>query len=251
MDKDIEYRFTKPDQQLKDYVDSIWMLKNHSEKDKDVVIVPDSRIDLFFSCIPGVPFNCILMGLESEPTTLQLPAKILTFAISFNLLAVEYVLKRSVADLVNSYRELPPGFWEITIDDLSDFERFCKKVSVRISDQLPTAIDNRKKDLFDLIYASHGALPVKDLSAKVFWSSRQINRYFNGWFGMSLKAYCNIVRFRASFQHIAEGKLFPEENFTDQAHFIKEIKKLSGVKPKELHKNQNDRFLQFLPLKRK
>jgi AraC-like DNA-binding protein len=251
MDNDIESRFTKPGQLLRDYVDSIWMLKNHSEKDKDVVIVPDGRIDVFFSFSPAISFNCILMGLESEPTALQLPAKMLTFAVSFNLLAAEYILKRSVADLVNSYCELPRGFWEIAIDDLGDFDAFCKKISAKIQGQLTTEVDNRKKSLFDLIYSSNGSLPVKELSEKVFWSSRQINRYFTTQYGVSLKAYCNIVRFRASFQHIIEGKLFPEQNFSDQPHFIKEIKKLSGVNPKELFKNQNGRFVQFSSLKRK
>jgi AraC-like DNA-binding protein len=251
MDKEIEYRIIKPDAALLDYVDTIWMLKNHSEKDKDVVIVPDSRVDLFFSHTPSVPFYCTLMGLESEPTALQLPARILTFAISFNLLAIEYILKRSVANIVNSYCELPKGFWGITIDDLNNFDMFCAKISATIKKQLTTPVDNRKTELFSLIYSSHGSISVKELSEKVFWSSRQINRYFTSQFGMSLKSYCNIVRFRSSFQQIAEGKLFPEENFTDQPHFIKEIKKLSGVKPKELHKNQNDRFLQFLALNRK
>ena len=251
MENDIESRFTKPDERLRDYVDSIWMLKNHSEKDKDVVIVPDSRVDLFFSYSPSIPFNCILMGLESEPTLLQLPAKMLTFAISFNLLAVEYILKLSVADIINGYRQLPQGFWGIAIDDLSDFDAFCKNVTSKIEDQLMTPVDNRKKILFDLIYSSNGSLPVKELSEKAFWSSRQINRYFTTQYGISLKAYCNIVRFRASFQHIVNGKLFPEQNFSDQAHFIREIKRLSGVKPKELHKNQNGRFVQFSSLKRK
>ena len=156
-----------------------------------------------------------------------------------------------MADFVNGYCELPQGFWEITIDDLGDFDAFCKKVSSKIKEQLTTPVDNRKKSLFDLIYSSNGSLPVKEFSEKVFWSSRQINRYFNAQFGISLKAYCNIVRFRASFQHITEGKLFPEQNFSDQAHFIREIKKLSGVKPKELYKNQNGRFVQFSSLKRK
>jgi AraC-like DNA-binding protein len=89
------------------------------------------------------------------------------------------------------------------------------------------------------------------MSEQVHWSSRQINRYFNQLFGLSLKAYCNILRFRASFQHIKEGKLFPEQNFTDQAHFIKEIKKFSGVLPKELSKNKDDRFIQFSTLTKK
>lgn len=62
---------------------------------------------------------------------------------------------------------------------------------------------------------------------------------------LSLKAYCNILRFRASFTQINAGKLFPQENFSDQSHFIREVKKLSGVSPKELKRNRNDRFIQF------
>jgi AraC-like DNA-binding protein len=112
-------------------------------------------------------------------------------------------------------------------------------------------IDSRKKKLFDLIYASNGALTVKELSEKVFWSSRQISRYFNEQFGISLKAYCNILRFRASLQQIKAGKPFPEQDFADQTHFIKAVKKYSGVVPKELSKNQNDRFILLSTLPKK
>ena len=87
---------------------------------------------------------------------------------------------------------------------------------------------------------TNGAITVKEFSEKIGWSSRQINRYFNHQFGLSLNAFCKILRFRASLDHIAKGKLFPEMNFADQTHFIKEIKKFSGVVPKELFKNKND-----------
>jgi AraC-like DNA-binding protein len=60
-----------------------------------------------------------------------------------------------------------------------------------------------------------------------------------------LKAYANILRFRASFEQLHRGELYPEQNFADQSHFIREVKKLSGVTPKELNKNKNDRFIQF------
>ncbi|HVI46227.1 MAG TPA: AraC family transcriptional regulator, partial [Chitinophaga sp.] len=95
----------------------------------------------------------------------------------------------------------------------------------------------------DLIYTSNGSLTVQELSDRVAWSRRQINRYFNEQFGISLKAYCNIFRFKASLQQIKEGRLFPELNFADQTHFIKEVKRFSGVSPKELAKNQNGRFI--------
>jgi AraC-like DNA-binding protein len=112
-------------------------------------------------------------------------------------------------------------------------------------------MDERKRDLFRLIYASNGEMSVKELSEKVFWTSRQINRYFNRQLGLSLKAYCNILRFRTSVEHIAKGKLFPELDFADQTHFIREIKKFSGVAPKELSKNKNDRFVLLSVLRQK
>ena len=93
-------------------------------------------------------------------------------------------------------------------------------------------------------------MTVKELSEKVYWSSRQINRYFNQQFGVSLKAYCKILRFGASFKNISEGKLFPEQNFTDQNHFIKEIKKYAGVTPKALSKNKDDRFINIAAIKK-
>ncbi|HKG06752.1 MAG TPA: AraC family transcriptional regulator, partial [Pedobacter sp.] len=94
-------------------------------------------------------------------------------------------------------------------------------------------------------------MSVKELSEQVFWSSRQINRYFTQQFGLSLKMFCKILRFRTSLEHVAQGRLAPELNFTDQTHFIKEIKKFSGVVPKELSKNKNDRFVLLSVLKDK
>ena len=90
---------------------------------------------------------------------------------------------------------------------------------------------------------------VSEISQKVHWSSRQINRYFNNQFGISLKAFQSIVRCYETYKDIARGELFPEKNFYDQAHFIKEIKKYTGATPTELKKNENDQFLQLLTIK--
>jgi len=144
---------------------------------------------------------------------------------------------------LNGAKNLPVDFWGFGIDDLTDFDHFCKKASRKIQENLKEMPDDRKRKLFDLIYSSNGSMSVRELSEKVFWSSRQINRYFNQQYGVSLKSYCNILRFRASLQQIRDGRLFPEQNFADQTHFIKQIKKFSGVVPKELSINKNDRFV--------
>ncbi|MXV52351.1 AraC family transcriptional regulator [Pedobacter sp. HMF7647] len=250
-DSDITYKITAPERSLSDFVDSLWMLENHSDIAKDLVVVPDGRIDLFFSFSDTKPFHAMLMGLESEPTQTTLSPKTVIYAVSFKLPAIEYIFNISISDIVNGTQLLPGGFWGIEKSDLIKFEGFCQKVSDKIKENLHFTTDLRKQKLFQLIYSSKGALSVEELSEQVHWSSRQINRYFKSRFGMPLKTYCNILRFRASFHHIAEGKLFPEHNFADQAHFIKEIKRLSGVKPKDLYKNKNDRFLQLSALTKK
>lgn len=239
------YQSNQPDPSLQDVVESFWMLDNPSES-KDVILLPDGRIDLIFSQSLQEPFHIVLLGICTHPEQIVIAEKTKIFAVSFNLLAAEYILHTSVSELLNEAKRLPLDFWDFSVNDLNDFKKFCQKASEKIQQELQSQkMDERKLKLFDLIYSEKGALTVKELSEKVIWSERQINRYFNQQFGISLKSYCGILRFRASFQHIKEGKLFPEQNFTDQSHFIKEIKKLSGFLPKELNQNKNDRFIQF------
>lgn len=241
--RDIEWKTIKPPDELNDFVESFWMLSNPSDKEHQIVILPDGRFDIIFMLSDNELFHTTLRGLDILPGQTSIPANTLFFAISFKLLAIEYLIDEKVHLLLNEGLQLPTDFWEITRSDLKDFNAFCKKMSTKISSLIKPDIDNRKQQLFNLIYASNGTLSVKELSEKVFWSSRQMNRYFNQTFGISLKAYCNIFRFKSSLSHIKKGKLFPELNFTDQNHFIKAIKKMSGVTPKELSKNENDRFI--------
>ncbi|RYE27818.1 MAG: AraC family transcriptional regulator [Sphingobacteriaceae bacterium] len=251
MNTNFHYKFIEPEKSIADFVESLGTFHNQSNKAKEVVVMPDGRVDLFFWQTNFEPLQVILIGLETAPEQRSIPPQTRTFVISFKPLAVEYILQTSIAEFLDSAKYLPTDFWNFSHDDLNNFDAFCKKASQKIKELLPQKIDERKRKLFELIYSSNGEMSVKELSEKVFWSSRQINRYFNQQFGLSLKSYCNILRFRASLDHIAHRKLFPELNFADQTHFIKQIKKFSGVVPKELSKNKNDRFILLSVLKEK
>lgn len=251
MPDNFHYQFIKPPAQLSDFVESFGMFHTRSDEPKEVIVIPDGRIDLFFLRAASGPFQVMLTGLETEPKQRSIPPQTQFFDINFKPLALEYILHTSIADVLNSAKQLTADLWNFTDNDLKDLDAFYKKASNKIISLLPASIDERKRRLFELIHTSNGEMSVKELSEKVFWSSRQINRYFNQQFGLSLKAYCNILRFRASLEHIAQGKLYPELNFTDQTHFIKEIKKYSGVAPKELSKNKDDRFVLLSVLKQK
>lgn len=244
----IAYQQVKPDKSLHDFVEGFWMLHNPTDSDKEVVILPDGRVDVFFTESEAEPFHITLLGIGTNPEKAIIKAKRTTFAISFKPLAAEYLLKKRISHLLNKGENLPNDFWSFSAIDLRDFDLCCQKATQQIKTLLPKQLDRRKQKLFDFIYSANGAFSVAELSEKVFWSSRQINRYFNHQYGISLKAYCNILRFRASFQQLKDGKLFPEQNFADQAHFIKEVKRWAGVNPKQLTQNQNDRFIQFSTL---
>ena len=251
MTASLDYKCIKPDKLLADFVESFWFLKHQSHDSTEKMVVPDGKVDLFFSKSETEPFCIQLKGLETKPNSNSFQTNFIVCAISFKPLAAEYILHHSVANLLDGRKILPVDFWNFKATDLDDFEAFCEKAAQKIQSLLPKEIDTRKQKLFELIYETNGGISVKELSEKVFWSRQQINRYFNRQFGLSLKAYCNIIRFHASFQHIKEGKLLPQQNFADQSHFIKEVKKLSSVTPKKLQKNKDERFIQFSVLEPK
>ncbi|MGO4708874.1 DUF6597 domain-containing transcriptional factor [Chryseobacterium sp. 2TAF14] len=245
MEKKLNFKLVEPNKSLSDFVYCFSSLQNISYHDRDAVIIPNGKVDLIFSKINNETLTVALLGLETKPKYITGEVSDF-FAVSFHPFAIEYVFNQSIAGILNSGKILQNNFWDICIDDLNDFDNFCKKIAQKISSLLPEKTDDRKRRLFQFVFESNGEIPIKELSEKIFWSQRQINRYFNLQFGLSLKAYCKILRFQASLDHIKSGELYPQLNFTDQSHFIKEIKQLSGVSPKELHKNENDRFLQFL-----
>jgi AraC-like DNA-binding protein len=248
---EIEYKIVQPEERLFNYVKYFWKLSNTTADEKPVTIVPDGFFDVLFTMSSIEPFNVMLMGIGTKPSQSFIQPHSIIVGISFKLLSAEYILGKSLASFPDGVNDLPVNFLDMRQDDLNNFEAFCKKASHNLINRLTADVDNRRLELFQLIYTTNGSATIKEIAEKVYWSSRQINRYFNQWFGLSLKAYCNILRYRASFDQIKEGKLFPEQDFADQAHFIKDVKKYSGVTPKELAKNKDDRFIQFSTLPKK
>lgn len=252
MHKNLHYKAIMPSKNLSDFVDCFWSLQNTSENNIETIGLPDGRVDLSLIHSLEKPFQIRLLGLGTQQYEKGIiPAKSLTFTISFKLLAVEYIFKDTIAPLLNEAAILPLDFWNFNTEDLDNFESFCTKAVLKIESLLIKEVEIRKQKLFHFIYDFNGSMTVQELAEKSGWSSRQINRYFQQWFGLSLKSYCNILRFRTSLEHIAKGKLFPEENFSDQTHFIKEMKKISGAVPKELFQNKNDRFILLSALRSK
>jgi len=243
------YHHLVPDTLSQPWIDSLWRVHNPTDTPHPICVLPDGRVDIHFSTSPTEAFHCDLAGIDADPFSTEVPPQATICAVGFNLLAVEYIIQRPMARLTNMRLRLSDNFWGITQDDIQDFNQFTRKITTKLSEYSNIDADPRKIKMFEALYQHQGNISVSELADISHWSTRQINRYFNHWFGISLKTYSSILRFRASFAHIKSGNLYPQSEFSDQSHFIKEIKKFSGHTPKELHKNQNDRFIQLLVLK--
>ncbi|WP_268849365.1 helix-turn-helix domain-containing protein [Flavobacterium aestivum] len=241
----MKYKEHKPNGYIDNFVQCFWEYEN---ADTEILhtILPDGYFDLIAEFDNDILTTVKLTGVWTKPKDITIPKKTKIFAIRFKLLATEYLFQKEIKSILDTVQNLPFNFWNIDTYQSYEFERFVADITNRIDNSIKhlKEIDNRKLKLFEFIYQGQ-AETVSELSEKVFWSSRQINRYFNQQFGFSLKEFLKIVRCNATYKDISNGNLSPQTNFFDQAHFIKEVKKYTGATPKELHKNKNDRFLQL------
>ncbi|WP_117884130.1 helix-turn-helix domain-containing protein [Aureibaculum luteum] len=232
---------------LKPYIRCFWWLDNDSLKNIDYTILPDGFFDTIVRFDNYKYQSTVLTGTYTKEIDVVIPTNHQLFGIQFKLQAAEYIFGESIAPLLNSEKKLPNDFWNLNELDFFENVDTIDKISSIISQEVNKQDnqDNRKLNLFRLLSHTKGNHSVSYYADKVFWSSRQINRYFTQMFGLSLKSYCNILRCSAAYKDIKKGDLLSNQNYYDRSHFNKEIKKYTNHTPKNLSTNENDRFLQI------
>ena len=231
---------------ISNFIKSFWEFET-SEKECNYEILPDGFFDLIFEIQNEQISKVSLTGVWTKQIKISIPKNTKLIGVRFKLISAEYIFKKSIKELKNTRTELPTTFLSCESLDFQDFEKFTDSITKKLQYGLKNLkeIDNRKFELFKIVYEEKGKISVKELSEKIYWSSRQINRYFDSRFGFSLKTFCNVLKCHSSLKHIAKGKLFPEIDYYDQAHFIKQVKQITGSTPTNLYLNKNDRFLQL------
>jgi AraC-like DNA-binding protein len=245
---EMKYQRRYPDTALSDYIKCFWALENTNPQNIPVTILPDGYFDILFLSVNGQPFQASLIGLATIQTTFEVPAGSRTFAVSLKLPAAEYILKTKIGSLLDKWEYLPENYLGLAFADFCNLDSFVESVTVLITQLLCPKADTRKLTLFRRVYETDGDIVITSVAELIGLSSRQINRYFQNNFGLSLKKYCSILRFRASFDHLHSGQLTPLPAYFDQPHFIREVNKFSGTSPRHLAVNENDRFIQLTTL---
>lgn len=86
-----------------------------------------------------------------------------------------------------------------------------------------------------LIYQSIGTIRIKELNEKLFISQSPFEKRFRKVVGTTAKKFASIVRFNTVLDNLNDSKSLTEicyeNNFFDQAHFIKDFKQFTGDTP--------------------
>lgn len=117
----------------------------------------------------------------------------------------------------------------------SDLERI-KIVEQFLESQLKDIeTDKLILEAVKLIYQSNGVICIKELNEKLLISQSPFEKRFRKVVGTSAKKFASIVRFNSVINNLNERKSLTEicyeNNFFDQAHFIKDFKQYTGVTP--------------------
>lgn len=254
-EKNINSVFTHqdPSDDLKDYVDSFWEHKNNTAVNKSFAIFPDSFFKIIFEWRNGKLKAYYLTGIWTKEVIISIPAHTTLIGVKFKLLAPEYIFDKEFASIKDSNNNLNLDFWNMQDFKYTNLNNLASHIESTIlniiKDNKP--IQANKLQLSQLLYLVEGNISAEEVSNQINWSNRQISRYLNKYLGVSLKTYLNIQKCYASYIQIREGKFYPQNDYYDQAHFIKEVKKHTGKTPKELHEKQNDRFIQLKHIHKK
>lgn len=238
------YTEINPPKDISHVVRCFWQYDGHSEDNRHTIF-PNGCFELFMAFAHGEAVSVLLSGVRTKPFEVDIPAGISVTGVRFLLPAAEYT-DSGIASVVDATRELDAVLDHAKELSCLSFEEKAARITLTLRRIIAgKKIEQDKLALLNMAYIPD--ISIREISETIHWSGKKINRYFSARFGVSLKTFLNIVRLRSSFESVKEGVLYPQQNYYDQSHYIKEVKKYTGTSPKALLKNENDLFLQFSP----
>lgn len=106
------------------------------------------------------------------------------------------------------------------------------------------AVDSIVKSTIETIFETNGQFSVNELSKQNKINRRQLTRKFSSTIGLSPKQLSKTIRIQNTLKTLITKDvksltdLAYENQYFDQAHFIKDFKEFTGLTPKEFYRNE-------------
>ncbi len=243
--KQVTYHEFLPHTALQGIIYCYWQLRTTAPLDDPFVyrVVADGCIDIFFEL--DNPVEDFVMGFCKKYTEFPLENSFDYVGVRFLPTMFPQLFKINAAELSNRFENLNVVVPDTARFIASDFgpDMPQREIAARFDDYFLHLVagidfdgDARFYRALSIILQNFGVVNVeKDLDTGL--SPRQLRRLFEYYVGDSAKTFSQVVRFqnilraKPSQQSLRENKLFYDNGYYDQAHFIKEFKNLYGVTP--------------------
>lgn len=242
----VTYHEIAPDKALQDYIYCYWQLSTKNELNHPFTyrVVSDGCIDILFEqkksedvFITGFSSKYLeyelgntfdYIGIRFLPTGFPAMFNIPAYELTNNFLKLE-IISSILAEQITASLQKTFSLLEAKNTFDSIFQSILSKGDSVIEQ------DNRLLNAIHEILLARGNFNLRDLDVGV--SERQLRRLFQFYFGDSPKTFAKVVRFqnvlkaKPSIESLKRNKIFFDEGYYDQAHFIKEFKTFYGVTP--------------------
>jgi AraC-like DNA-binding protein len=239
-----------PTERLKPYIK---YLVSENELENEYKIFPSSGLVIGFQYKGKLSFlkndresklaTAGITGISDSYKIFRNSADIGTILVYFTEIGFTHFASQPANELFNLSLSLDDIFNKNDIVELeeklimttSDKNRIKAVEQFLLSQLKDLETDKLVSEAVRLIYQTNGTIQVKELNKKLFISQSPLEKRFRKVVGTTAKKFASIVRFNAILDNLSETKSLTqicyENDFFDQAHFIKDFKQFTGDTP--------------------
>lgn len=256
----MDYQTFKAHKDLETIVKCYWTLEVPLQQDTQrQLILPDGCVDMCFILGDNIKRYTsdndfiiqprqMLLGQITKQFYIEPTGYVNTFAIRFYPYGFANFIDLPLNELSNKETPLNELFGNENTERISQeviqaqttneridiVERFLIE---RLKDK--STIDNIVKSIIDTMFLTKGSKTLIAMLKNDMTKRRQLERNFTRQIGLSPKQLSKVIRLQATLQMLLNNTkgtltdLAYENEYYDQAHFIKDFKEFTGITPKD------------------
>ena len=235
----VDYTEAPPPIGLQDKIAYYWEIKTNS-KHFDYSIIPDGCVDIVVNC--SADNQLFITPTLMTVGHVELGKEETWFGVRFYPGSLASLLRTNLSDfhfetveLENINNALNQQLETLLVGTTSFEERINRMNSFLSSKTLHS--NNKVLEVINAIYKTKGGILFKEYSSQTFSiSERQLRRLFNQEVGLPPKRFASIVRNQFLLNEFKQNKYSKSyyDLYFDQAHMIREMKKLTGLTPNQM-----------------
>lgn len=258
---DLNPKTYEPNIDLKEFVKRYWTLDGAKENiPLKNTIVPDGTMKLIFHYgdtykhhspngeITILP-KCFLIGQLTKPYVIEPVGITGSFVVQFKPNGFLPFSSIPIIEMENTAVPLDILFGEEGVKlgnqilNASSTSERIQLIEAFLLKKLANkkTIDNIVKSTLEIIFSSNGQFSVNEFSKSNNINRRQLARKFSSAIGLSPKQIAKTIRIQSTLKVLLNQEITSltdlayENEYFDQAHFIKEFKEFTGLTPKEFY----------------